>query len=276
MTNDEHEALIKKAAQAIRLAYAKEMYTGMGFESAAEAAFAVFEEAHTPTDDEREALARLFDGHWMTLHGKCACGWVHPQYGSRSLDPIYVRQHLADAVLDAGFRRPVQAEPTEAQLIDLYWKTSGDDWAIPEWLMVAFGRAAAAQVHEGIKQQLRHGGKITDDVIQWDIRDRDAAMRLFAAEVQSTDTIRCDYCGDALPSVESRADAPTTPDLQQLGFAADKIVCPECVTRARSTDTTTHERDHMGICRHCGQGITAKELLDGEERCTTNENGSER
>jgi hypothetical protein len=41
--------------------------------------------------------------------------------------------------------------------------------------------------------------------------------------------IRCDYCGDALPSVKSRADVPTTPDLQRLGFAVDKVVCPECV-----------------------------------------------
>lgn len=40
----------------------------------------------------------------------------------------------------------------------------------------------------------------------------------------------------------------------------------------RSTDTTKHDRDRMGICRRCGQGITAKDLLDGEERCdTTNE-----
>lgn len=37
----------------------------------------------------------------------------------------------------------------------------------------------------------------------------------------------------------------------------------------RSTDTTAHDLDRMGICRRCGQGITAKELLDGEERCDT-------
>ncbi|WP_336630761.1 MULTISPECIES: hypothetical protein [unclassified Microbacterium] len=46
--------------------------------------------------------------------------------------------------------------------------------------------------------------------------------------------IRCDYCGDALPSVKSRAHIPTTPDLQRLGFAADKIVCPDCAARART------------------------------------------
>lgn len=58
------------------------------------------------------------------------------------------------------------------------------------------------------------------------------------AEVRSTEVIRCDYCGDDLPSVKSRAHIPTTPDLQRLGFAADKVVCPECVARVRSTDTT--------------------------------------
>lgn len=90
-----------------------------------------------------------------------------------------------------------------------------------------------------------------------------------AAEVRSTDTIRCDYCGDDLPSVKSREHIPTTPNLQRLGFAADKVVCPECVARARSTDTHAHDLDRMGICRRCGQGITAKKLLDGEERCDT-------
>jgi hypothetical protein len=43
--------------------------------------------------------------------------------------------------------------------------------------------------------------------------------------------IRCDYCGDPLLSVEHRSQVPTTPDLQRLGFSADKVVCPECVDR---------------------------------------------
>lgn len=54
MTNDEREALIEKAAKAIL-----ERSWGLGtMESAradAEVAFAVFEQAYTPTDDEREA-----------------------------------------------------------------------------------------------------------------------------------------------------------------------------------------------------------------------------
>lgn len=44
--------------------------------------------------------------------------------------------------------------------------------------------------------------------------------------------VRCDYCGDELPGVEHRSHVPTTPDLQRLGFSADKVVCPECVDRA--------------------------------------------
>lgn len=71
----------------------------------------------SPTDDEREALARLFDAHWMTPLGKCACGWVHPQYGMRAshLDPIYVRQHLAYVVSNAGYRRSEVPEPSAAR-----------------------------------------------------------------------------------------------------------------------------------------------------------------
>ena len=41
-------------------------------------------------------------------------------------------------------------------------------------------------------------------------------------------------------------------------------------------DTTNNERraehdlDRMGICTRCGHGITARELLDGDEQCTIN------
>ena len=35
----------------------------------------------------------------------------------------------------------VTARPSDAALVDLYWKASGDDWAIPDWLMVKYGRA---------------------------------------------------------------------------------------------------------------------------------------
>lgn len=53
------------------------------------------------------------------------------------------------------------------------------------------------------------------------------AVRLAPAET----LVRCDYCGGALPSVQNRADVPTTPDLRRLGFDAAKVVCPACVER---------------------------------------------
>lgn len=32
---------------------------------------------------------------------------------------------------------------------------------------------------------------------------------------------------------------------------------------------TTHDRDSVGICRKCGRGITAHDLVDGEQPCRT-------
>lgn len=59
-----------------------------------------------------------------------------------------------------------------------------------------------------------------------------------AVEVIATVTgaILCDYCGGSLPNEKDRAHIPTVPLLQRMGFAADKIVCPECVDRARPAD----------------------------------------
>ena len=34
--------------------------------------------------------------------------------------------------------------------------------------------------------------------------------------------------------------------------------------------TSLHSGLGMGICTRCGHGITARELLDGDEQCTTN------
>lgn len=34
---------------------------------------------------------------------------------------------------------------TDAQIVDLYWRTTGDDWAIPDRVMVAFARAVLAE-----------------------------------------------------------------------------------------------------------------------------------
>lgn len=52
---------------------------------------ALIEQAHTPTDDEREILTRI----------------IHDETG----EPEEESGFVADAILAAGFRRPVQGEP---------------------------------------------------------------------------------------------------------------------------------------------------------------------
>ncbi|MGO3147105.1 MAG: hypothetical protein ACTIJ6_05435 [Leucobacter sp.] len=69
----------------------------------------------------------------------------------------------------------------------------------------------------------------------------DALALATRVPVQGEHGISCDYCGDALPMVESRAHIPTTPDIQRLGFDAEKVVCPECVTRARAVQGEPNE-----------------------------------
>lgn len=34
---------------------------------------------------------------------------------------------------------------SDAEIVDLYWSTSAEDWAIPEWLIVKFARAVEAR-----------------------------------------------------------------------------------------------------------------------------------
>lgn len=62
----------------------------------AKAAFAVFEKAQAPTDDEREEIVRVIGGH-VDL-------------------PVSSRLVIARSILAAGFRRPTQTEPTDAQV----------------------------------------------------------------------------------------------------------------------------------------------------------------
>lgn len=67
------------------------------------------------------------------------------------VDPEFVHELIAGVIEADRERRllPVSPEvreaPSDAAIVDLYWKTSGDDWAIPEWLMVKFGRALLAR-----------------------------------------------------------------------------------------------------------------------------------
>ena len=36
---------------------------------------------------------------------------------------------------------------SDAEIVDLYWATSGDDWAIPETVMIAFARAVLVRAN---------------------------------------------------------------------------------------------------------------------------------
>lgn len=105
------EELIEKAAKAIAAFTAPEGWSA--FRGEAEAALAVFEEAHAPTDDDWEVLRRAI----------ASVLWNAGNYPDRvqaallgqSVAPLVMLVH--DAVLAAGFRRPVSPEPiTEEQI----------------------------------------------------------------------------------------------------------------------------------------------------------------
>jgi hypothetical protein len=96
------------------------------FRTIASGVLAVFGKAHTPTDDEREALFRALDG----------------------LVPDGIdHRDAVDAVLAAGFRRTAQGEPTDAQVeaaLVAYWGAMNVDWYGSRTGMRAALRAAAA------------------------------------------------------------------------------------------------------------------------------------
>lgn len=70
---------------------------------------AVFEKAHTPTDDEREALARLVDpGAFIPFDP----GVVDPRWPAEVEHRQQEARHHADRILTAGFRRSEVPEPS--------------------------------------------------------------------------------------------------------------------------------------------------------------------
>lgn len=104
---EEREALIEKAAMAINsvrwnhaLPHANRGGVNWTDADLARAAFAVFEQAHTPTGDERDDLIALLlrSREWNVAD-------------------------RADAILAAGFRRTVQGDPTAA--LSDYLRTKG-------------------------------------------------------------------------------------------------------------------------------------------------------
>lgn len=112
MTDRNREELIEKAAKAIHDAHMPT--TGVTppwereqevwretYRDFARAALAVFEQAHAPTSDQREALRDAFDEMHRITEGGC---------DTRGED-------VADMVITLGFRRTVQGEPTDAQVL---------------------------------------------------------------------------------------------------------------------------------------------------------------
>ena len=104
MTNDKREALIEEAAKALAgltdaewdIATAEGTDHLAGYFEAAEQVLAVFEAAQKPTTDEREHMAQVIRN-------------------AEASGPVFAST-LADVILAAGFRRPVQGEPTDAQV----------------------------------------------------------------------------------------------------------------------------------------------------------------
>ncbi|MDA4893284.1 hypothetical protein PFZ55_41130 [Streptomyces sp. MS2A] len=78
-------------------------HVGLRDREFAAAALAVFEEAHAPTEDEREALARTI--------------WNADNLERAVLEDA---KAIADAILAAGFRRTVQGEPSERSSFDAF------------------------------------------------------------------------------------------------------------------------------------------------------------
>ncbi|MDR6867661.1 hypothetical protein J2Y69_002265 [Microbacterium resistens] len=94
----DRERLIEEARTAMAKAWSSTASWSDSWNAMAKAAFAVFEEAHTPTDDEREAL------------GIVVANFISPAgYEVAELDYI-----LADRILAAGFRRPAAPEPVDS------------------------------------------------------------------------------------------------------------------------------------------------------------------
>lgn len=113
ITNREREALIE-AAEAQRrypnrLPYDREFETRAreqdAFIAGWRAAAAVFEAAQKPSDDEREAVAEIVERAWGTW-------WYDDRTDAGDLGPV-----VADALLTAGFRRPVSPEPSVDEVL---------------------------------------------------------------------------------------------------------------------------------------------------------------
>lgn len=131
-----------------------------------------------------------------------------------SLVSMIAQAQVTIALREIQKRSPEQA----AELAVLLWELTEDGGALSEIMWDVLNE-------RGIDAQA-----------VWDHATETAAKRAHveAGEQGSREMVRCDYCGEDLPSVRHRSHVPTTPNLQRMGFAADKVVCPECVDRRRA------------------------------------------
>ena len=91
----------------------------------------------TPGDNIRELIeglradARDYGRMKREGHGGELLSW----------DQSNVRAWDAAELLETPVSPVTREVLTDDQLIELWWQTCGDEWAIPDWLMVKFGRA---------------------------------------------------------------------------------------------------------------------------------------
>lgn len=169
MTNDEREALIEEAATAIA-----EFASYEGPRDAyhlAKVLYGRFEQAHTPTDDEREAEHRpvqaepgWHDGTiplygmldvWMALYGTSHPGFDE-FYAEHGYAETWVRI-LAAVRRAASYTqsRLVHAEPTEAQLLaalNAYDPRAASDDDVADW-----GEEHVADMRAALRAALQEG-----------------------------------------------------------------------------------------------------------------------
>lgn len=190
------ERLVEEAAKAIRevrwshaLPHSNPGGANWTDKDLARAALAVFEAAQAPTGDEREELIglqlasyfkRMSDGYTSSI--------------------IRSNEEAAEIVLDAGFRLPVQGEPTDARWIDEIETKA---------LAQVASNARMVEIGEGVGGLGVRHPRMFEDLLAWqDASENDHAdtvLRLIAAlraagvtAVQGGQVVPCARCGENL------------------------------------------------------------------------------
>jgi len=119
----------------------------------ADIALAVFENAHTPTGDEREAHRRVIDlwfANWRDI------GKVSPalEVANDSLEGM-----VSDA-LDAGFHRTVRGEPTGEQVEAACLAYAEGEMSVEEWEWVKTQPEVVQPYLDGMRAALRAAAEV--------------------------------------------------------------------------------------------------------------------